>query len=359
MMPWFRRSTHLLVVLGSLSLAAPAAAQDAAAAEELFNRGLADMEAGRFESGCKALAESEQLDPQPGTLFTLAMCESRWGRVATAVTQLGNYLAWVERMTPAQRARQAGRPKVAKQERERLSPRVPRLSLSLPEGAPPGTVVKRDGNTMGPAALGVPLPVDPGEHRVSTQAPGAPLWEQTITIAEGETKTQTLEVKEAAAPDAPATPVPAPASPGPGSQLPAPQTQAAPGEATAPGGRRTAAYVAGGVGVAGLVVGGIMGALVLGKKSVVDEHCGNAIQASNAKACDATGLDAAQSGNTAALVSTIGFGVGLAGLGAAAVLYWTEPKPAGAATGTAPRWIRAGVLQAGPAGAVLGAHGSF
>ncbi|WP_438022990.1 hypothetical protein [Sorangium sp. So ce233] len=361
MTPWFRRSTPLLVVLGSLSLSAPAGAQDVAAAEELFNRGLADMEAGRYETGCKALAESEQLDPQPGTLFTLAMCEARWGRVATAVTQLGNYLAWVDRMTPALRARQGERPKAARAERDRLSPRVPRLALSLPASAPAGTVVKRNGNTLGAAALGVALPVDPGEHRLSTQAPGGPVWEQTITLAEGETRTLTLEINEAPTSDAPAQPPPTPTPPAleAATQPTTPDTPAAPDASTTPGGRRTAAYVAGGVGAAGIVLGGIMGALVLGKKAAVDEHCGSAIGASDEKACDATGVDAASSGNTMALISTIGFGVGLAGLGAAAVLYWTEPKPAGPATGAAPRWVSAGVLQVGPTGAVVGARGSF
>ncbi|MGK3992033.1 hypothetical protein [Sorangium sp. So ce1024] len=357
---WFRRSTPLLVVLGSLSLAAPARAQDVAAAEELFNRGLADMEAGRYETGCKALAESEQLDAQPGTLFTLAMCEARWGRIATAVTHLGNYLAWVDRMAPALRARQGERPNAARAERDRLSPRVPRLALALPPGAPAGTVVKRDGNTLGAAALGVALPVDPGEHRVSTQTPGGPVWEQRITIAEGETKTLTLEIKEAPPIDAPATtPVPAPTPPAPAPQPPPPPPPAPPEPAPPPAGRRTAMYVAGGVGAAGVVVGGLMGALVLGKKSIVDQHCGSAIGASDEKACDATGIDAANSGNTMALVSTIGFGVGLAGLGAAAVLYLTEPETAGPATGAAPRWVSAGVLQIGPTGAVLGARGSF
>lgn len=364
---WFRRSTQVLMALGSLSLAAPAAAQDAAAAEELFNRGLADMGAGRYEAGCTALAESEQLDPQPGTLFTLAMCESRWGRVATAVTQLGNYLAWVERMSPAQKARQGHRPKVARDERERLAPRVPRLSLALPAGAPPGTVVLRDGSPLGPASLGVALPVDPGEHRMSTRAPGGPAWEQRVTIAEGETKALMLEIKLAPAPDAAARPPasdapaqpPARATSPAGTQSQAPAAQTAPAAATAGKGFRTAAYVTGGLGVAGLVVGGVMGALVLGKRSVVSEHCGSAIRASNPKSCDATGLDAAQTGNTMALVSTVSFGVGLTALGAAAVLGLTAPGRAAPASPSGTMWIRGTVLQVGPSGTVLGAQGRF
>ncbi|WP_159397580.1 hypothetical protein [Sorangium cellulosum] len=356
---WFRRSTPLLAVLGLLSLSAPAVAQDIAAAEALFDGGLADMQAGRYETGCKALAESQRLDPQPGTLFTLASCEAQWGRVATALARFKDYLALFDRMTPAEKARQGERPKVARQERDRLSPRIPRLALSLSPGAPSGTVVKRDGHELGEAALGVALPVDPGEHLVSIQVPGRPAREQRISIAEGETQELILKLKPKQAPAPAAAPAPSPAP----SKPPAPELSPAPApvEPDAPSpsaGRRTAVYVAGGVGAVGLVLGGILVALVIDKKGVVDEHCGDAIQAP-AKACDDIGYAAANNANAMVVGSTVAFGVELAGLGTAAVLYWTEPKPAGAAAGASPRWVSAGVLAAGPAGAVLGAKGRF
>ncbi|WP_437834202.1 hypothetical protein [Sorangium sp. So ce1153] len=361
---WFRRSTHLLAVVGLLSLSVPATAQDVpatagdiAAAEELFNRGLADMQAGRYATGCKALAESERLDPQPGTLFTLAACEADWGRIATAVTRFGEYLALFERMTPAQRARQGERPELARQRREQLSPRVPRLALSLPPGAPAGTVVRRDGLVLGEAALGIPLPVDPGEHVLSIQAPGGPALEQSIKIAAGETRELTLALKGTPAPGAPAPP---PASPTPAAPRAAPApAPLGPDAPAAPAGRRTAVYVVGGLGAAGLVLGGITGALVFGKKGLAAEHCGSKIGVRDPGVCDATGADAGSSAITMARVSTIAFGVGLAGLGAAAVLYVTEPKHPGVASSASQRWVSAGVLEAGPAGAVLGARGSF
>ncbi|WP_441292422.1 hypothetical protein ACSRUE_20370 [Sorangium sp. KYC3313] len=349
-----RRSAPLLAALGVLSLSAPAAAQDIAAAEALFERGLADMQAGRYETGCKALAESERIDPQPGTLFTLASCEAQWGRIATAVARFKDYLSRFDRMTPAEQARQGERPKLARQERDRLSPRIPRLALSLPPGAPAGTVVQRDGSVLGEAALGVALPVDPGDHRVSIQAPGEPVREQHVTIAAGETKELTLALKDAPAARAPA---PHPASPTP-AIVPAP-APAPPDAPEAPAGHRTALYLAGGLGAAGLALGGITGALVLGKKATIDDHCGRGIQAADPKACDTTGRDAGDSANTLATVSTIGFAVGLAGAGTALVLYLTEPKTAARAASASPRWISAGVLEAGPEGAVFGARGRF
>ncbi|WP_437730839.1 hypothetical protein [Sorangium sp. So ce1335] len=355
----FHRATPLLAAVGLLSLSVPAAAQDIAAAEALFERGLADMQAGRYETGCKALAESERLDPQPGTLFTLAFCEAQWGRIATAVAHFKDYLAQLDQMPPAERARQAERSRVARQERDRLSPQVPKLALSLPPGAPAGTVVRRDGQVQGEAALGVALPVDPGEHVVSIEPPGGPLQEQRITIAAGETKELTLALKEAPTP-APAAPAPPPAAPLATAPelVPAPAS-AGPDSPASPGGRRTATYVAGGLGAAGLVLGGVTGALVLGKKATIDEHCGSGIRAVDPRGCDTTGHDAGTNAITLATVSTIGFAVGLAGLGTAAALYLTEPKPTTPAVSASPRWISAGVLEAGPEGAMIGARGRF
>ncbi|WP_438010151.1 hypothetical protein WME89_16740 [Sorangium sp. So ce321] len=325
-----RRIAPLALVLCPLAAAAPAAAQENATAESLFNQGLADMEAGKYETGCKAIADSHRMEPKPGALFTLAICESRWGHVATAFTRFGEYLAVHQQLTPEQKSRQGERAKVAKKERDRLGPLVPELSLSLPPGAPAGTVVKRDGRVVDGAQLGAGVPVDPGEHVVSTQAPGGAAWETRIQLAEGEKKQVELQVNGAS------TPAPSGAS-----------------------GRRTAAFIAGGVGVAGLVLGGVTGALTLGKKSVVEKHCGSGIGSSDETACDQTGIDASESASTTGLVSTIGFGVGLAGLGAAAVLFLTEPKQGEAAAGAASRQIRAGVLAAGPEGVVLGASGRW
>jgi hypothetical protein len=340
-------------LLWPLALSAPAWAQDVATAEALFSRGMADMDAGRYETGCKAIAESQRLDPRPGTLFTLAVCETQWGKIATAASHYGDYLSLYERLTPDQKARQKTRPKEAKAQREALLPLVPELTVVLPPGAPAGTVVKRNGAVMADAALGIGLPVDPGEHVVTTQVPGGPVGEQRITLGKGEKKQLTLEVKPALEVEAlPAKTEPVKAQPV-NTEPQSPQTP------EGPDGRRIATYVIGGVGVAGLVLGGVMGGLTLGKKGTIADHCGTKVGSKDATACDPTGLDAASSGKTLALVSTIGFGVGLAGIGTAAVLLLTEPKRAKPADTASRRWITAGVLEAGPAGAMVGARGGW
>src|SRR5262245_12604205 len=57
---------------------------DRAAAEALFEKGRAAMEKGDFNTACAAFAESNRLDPAPGTLFNQADCEEKRGHLATA-----------------------------------------------------------------------------------------------------------------------------------------------------------------------------------------------------------------------------------------------------------------------------------
>ena len=351
------RCLCVLSLLGPLAVSSTAVAEDVSAADALFNRGVTEMKAGNYKKGCPLIAESLRVDPQPGTLFALSQCEVKWGRVATAVVRLDEYLQIYDRLTPDQKAQQINRFQVAKEQRVKLTLDVPELALSLPPGAPAGTVVRRDDAVVASAALGLGLPVDPGEHVVSTQAPGGAIWEQRITIAVGENKALVLEVKTAPVVEArPTTATPI--------VTPEPAKQAAPPiEAEAgPSGRRVAAYVVGGVGVAGLVLGGVMGGLALGKKAIIDDNCGPGADPKNpsdALACQPAGLTAAKDVKPLGLVSTIGFAVGLVGVGTAVVLILTEQKTAKPATGARGPWIAASLISAGPEGALIGAHGGW
>src|SRR4051812_36285821 len=73
-----------------------------------------------------------------------------------------------------------------------------------------------------------------------------------------------------------------------------------PGEGTS--GQRAGAYVAGGIGVLGLVVGGVMGGLTAAKKSVIEANCG---LNGDPTLCNHEGKLAADSSKTTGLVSTV------------------------------------------------------
>ncbi len=278
--------------------------RDEIVATAQFEKGLADMKAGHFDRGCPALAESYRLDPRPGVLFTLAECEAQWGRVASAMAHYGDFLGLVERMSPDQQAKQRERAVIAKEQRAALADAAPKLTLSLPAKAPADLVVKRDGSELGRPSLDLALPVDPGEHVIVVLAPDGGKTEVTVTLAKGEKKTIELAIPS---PVARAVVAPAPKEERPAAPPPSESRRSATGPLT---------WVAFGVGAVGLGVGGVTGALVLGKKSTIDGHCAD-VQ------CDSEGLKAADSAKTLGLVSTIGFAVGAVGVAAGVVLLVT------------------------------------
>jgi hypothetical protein len=300
-----------LVALAALAAAADARAQQASNAQAQFDYGLAEMQAGRYATGCPALAESYRIDPHPGVLFTLGECENKWGKIASALTHYEAYLDLFAHMSDEQKALQKGRDRVSSTQRERLRGQVPQLSVALPSSAAAGTTVMRDGVPVGAPSLGVPLPIDPGEHVVVAKTPDGALHEMRVTLARGERKALVVDLS------APPAPAPAPAPPPSATVTPAP----APEEPAPPSSTRRAwAWIAGGIGVAGLAVGAVAGALVLGDKSTVDAQC----QAD--RSCTPDGLSASSHARTWGLVSDVGFGVGAAGVVTAVVLLLTSPS---------------------------------
>jgi hypothetical protein len=244
----------------------------------------------------------------------------------------------VSQMPPAQQAKHADRAQTAEAQMAKLKTVVPQLTVTLPAGAPKGTVVKRDGIELGAASLGAPLPVDPGEHVITTQVPGGREHAVRVVIAMREKKTVQLEVR-----------MPVEQAEGVGRQVSGVGGQGSAEAGQGAGaGRRTAAYVACGIGAAGLLVGAVTGVMSLGKKGTVDENCTGTV-------CSGAGKEAGESGRTLADVSTVGFAVGALGLGTAAVLWLTARGSQGEAK--ARRWEP--VVAAGPGGdAALGVRGA-
>lgn len=303
------RTAAALAALGALAAlvlgAGPARAADPA--EALFQRGVDGMTAGRYDEACPLLEQSYRRGPRPVRLFALAECEATRGRIAAAVRRYDEYLALHEALSPPARQQQGNRASWARSQQAALAPHVPKLVVALPPGAPADAVVTLDGAALAASAVGAPIPVDPGEHVLITRAPGGRPTELHVRLARDERRRVELEV----------------APPSPGFDLPPAPTPTAPTS-----GRRTAAYVTGGVGLAGVLAGAVLGGLAAGEKGTVDTSCG---LGGVPGACNHAGKTAADRLQAWGLGSTVGLSIGAAAVATAVVLVVTEPRGAAVA----------------------------
>ncbi len=283
------RTVFAVAAVSALFAATPRArADDLATAQALFEAARIAQTHGDYAAACPKFAESERLDPAPGTLLNLADCEEHLGHLALA------WDAWHEGIALLPRGDE--RLPLARQRAQALDSRLPRLILQLDPNAPAGTKVRRDETEIGTASLGTALPVDPGLHVVRVEADGRSPESTEVTLAEGETRT--LDV-------APGPPIAPPASaPPPAVPVTASAPTNAPERRRSGAGLRTAGWVVGGVGVVGLGIGAATGLLAMSREATVNVHC------VAAKGCDPTGYSAATSGHTLAIESNVSFAAG-------------------------------------------------
>jgi hypothetical protein len=276
---------------------------DKAMAEALFRDGKALLAAGKVPEACGKLAESHRIDPKIGTLLNVAACHQQEGKSASA------WAEFTEAATQAGRANQADRVRFARQHADEVEKALSRLTLEAK--AAQGVEVTLDGRTIGAAALGSAIPVDPGPHTIQATAAGKKPWSGNV-VAEKGPASQTVTIPPLAD-EAPAATAPAPA---PTAQA---QPERPPPEPSGPSAQRLTGFVVGGVGLVVLGVGAYFGVRTLDKKAEGDKLCSGA-------ACSQAGLDAENDAHTAATISTIGVGLGAAALVTGLVLVLTAPS---------------------------------
>src|SRR5262245_29948991 len=132
-MPSARGAFGMALFVMAMALAGPLFAQNRAAAEALFQAGRAALAKGDYATACEKFAESQPLDPAVGTLFNLAECNDKLGKLATA-WQLFNQVADTL-------ADNDPRKNVARERSRQLESRLPKLVLRLDPTSPPGSVV--------------------------------------------------------------------------------------------------------------------------------------------------------------------------------------------------------------------------
>ena len=276
-------SLALALSLAGALAHAQAPSDKGAAAEALFQEARALTAKKDFAAACPKFKASFELDPGYGVLWNLADCYASLGKTASA------WVAFTDAAAMAKRSDQQDRVEKAEKRAAELAPRLEKITVAVTD-PPAGLVVKRDDVALDAATWGVALPVDPGKHTFSAEAPGKKPWSTTAeTKGPGTTVSVTVPALE-----------PAPA----GTPTAAPSTISTAGPVADDGlsTRRTIGLVVGGAGIAAIAVGAVMGGLASSKWSdAQDNHC------RTDTLCDPTGVALVGDAKTFATVSTATF----------------------------------------------------
>jgi hypothetical protein len=315
-----QRTAACMAVLVTLVASTPAWAQsdNKVAAEALFDQAQKLVEAGKYAEACAKFEQSQRLDPGIGTLLYLADCYEKSGRFASA------WATFREGASQAHAAGQHDRATSGESRADALQPRLSKLTIKVsePAQADSGLIVTR-GDAQVPRSLyGVAVPVDGGQYEIHASAPGMKTWVGSVTVqnegGNASIEVPTLEVDPNAQKSA--TPAPAPVAPPP--PAPAPVTPPPPTRDSGADGssQKALGVVFGGVGLVGIGVGTFFGLRAISKNSDAKSFCDGA-------ACrDQRGVTLTDDAQSAATVSNVAFGVGLASLTAGIVLYATLPS---------------------------------
>ncbi|HQP37058.1 MAG TPA: hypothetical protein PLI95_17860 [Polyangiaceae bacterium] len=296
-----------LCCAGRSSAAEPSAA-DRETARALMEQGIERMQARDPVGALKAFRTANEIMHVPTTALA----------TARAHDALGQLLEARDRALEAVRyPRHPGKPQVFERARNeatdlaaQLASRIPSVEIAisgLPAGTPP--TVRIDSHLLSAAALSAPRKLNPGRHVISVSAPGFAPARVTVQLAERQNERVAISM-----------------TPGNGAEPEEPSTEGAvevdairPGPEVPSGGRsHTLAYVAFGVGAAGLVTGAVTGVMALSKQSALESRCDT-----GAHACPEDARSELDAGRRLAWVSNIGFGVGIvgAGVGVASLLW--------------------------------------
>jgi hypothetical protein len=182
------------------------------------------------------------------TLLNIAKCHVHAGKLTLAADDYTRALTLNEDTVGQTRKKELA--EYASEALAALQSRIPRLRIAV-KAPPPDLRVTRDGQAVPAAALGLAVPVDPGEHVIVASAPGHKTETVRVTIAEKASSEVAIDlVPDVAEPGLAVQPFPQPSPPPLLPPRAAPEAPPSP----AKGGVPAWAWV---TGVAGLALGGV------------------------------------------------------------------------------------------------------
>lgn len=273
-----RRLTLAALVL---LLAPPALAQEPARAraDALFKQGRQAATTGDYAAACAAFLESQRLDPSVGTLVNLGDCESHLGHLV----QARNYF----RAALAQLGAGDPRYPVARDAIAKLDADIPTLTIERRDAS---LQIVRDGVRVGDEEIGVPVPLDVGEHAIEVTTPGKPPMRVSVTLAKGDRRSIAVE--------------PDKSEPDKAEKVPEARTETVRPFATL-------GWISIGVGLAGVAAAIGTGVAVLDARSTVAARCDTTLHT----CADQKAIDVAKNGPVWVGVNAVAWAVAIAGVG--------------------------------------------
>jgi hypothetical protein len=274
---------------------APGEKDQKAGAQQTFEAGGKLYDAHHFEEALAAFRASYQIVASPNSHLMVARCLRDLGRTLEAYRE---YEA-VAKEAVEKGDRYESAAHASGEERAELQQKIALLTLRVAE-PPAGLTVKIGDAPVDLAALGTALPLEPGTVVVTAQAPSGASARADVTLTPGSASEVELKLAMPAA-DAPAPPPP-----------PAPVVHVETPASGVP--LRTWAYVAGGVGVAGLATFGIFGAMSSSKYSSLESSCPG-------RRCGPGGQDDVNAGKSFQTIANVGLVLGVVGIGTGTTLF--------------------------------------
>lgn len=296
-----------------VSVAEATAAQRKQATQELA-KGQKLFKAAKFPEAIVALSKSHDIVADPQARLLIARAQQNGGDLVAA---LAEYQGTVREARPLARNDDKYRAllEAAQRELKELEGVVAKVTIRV-RYAPPGTKVDIDGDVVPSDKLSEPVVLTPGLVRITARTPDGLETDRQVTLTAGqdakvelafprdtvEPSPAELKVEQDSAPDKDAESGTEPAAPG--------------------SGKRTAAFVAGGVGIAGVAAFGVFGALSNSKYHQLQNACVN-------DRCPTTSQTDIDQGKRFQTVANVGLAVGLVGVATSAALFiwaWQEPS---------------------------------
>ncbi|MGD0524324.1 MAG: tetratricopeptide repeat protein [Polyangiaceae bacterium] len=291
-------------------------------AQARFARGKELLAKKQYEAALAEFRASHEIVGSPNTRLELARCLRAMGKLVAAYAELGRAAVEAKELVGQDNRYQRAFDS-ASSERAEIEPQLGFATLTI-QNATDDTKVIVGGEELRRAAWGEPTPVIAGDTEVVLETPGHTTVKRTLTLAAGQKTTLTVDALSG-------DPAPAP---------PPPPEATAGGSGTPP--LRLAAYVAGGVGVAGLATFTIAGIMARSTYNDLNGAC-------QGGPCPPDKTGEISSGKTQQTIANVGLIVGIAGVAAGVTLFVLSPSKATTAPATgvvvAPGW--------------MGVHGTF